>query len=78
MNLPRLPLSDAPDGEGADMQIEFRDRGLGVTSAVVFMDGLMVDEVRGHTFREAYDNVRSQYPQATWDGADSEPEDEDA
>jgi hypothetical protein len=77
MGLPRLPLPDAPEGEGAGMHIEFRHHAMGVTSAALFADnGLLVDEVRGHSFREAYDNVRDQYPQATWDGAEAE-EDED-
>ena len=67
--LPRLPLDGEPDGH----EIEFRHTGMGTVSAVVFNDeGLKVDEVRGHSFREAYDKVRATYPQAMWDGLDDE------
>ncbi len=73
MTLPNLPLDGSPD----EHEIEFRYAGLGTVVAVVFNDyGLKVDEVRGHTFREAYDKVREVYPQATWDGLDVLDEEE--
>ena len=68
MTLPNLPLEGSPD----EHEIEFRALGFGRVAALVFKDGLKVDEVRGSSFREAYDNVRDEYPQARWDGLDSE------
>lgn len=68
--LPPLPLPDArPDSESEGHVIEFRFHPLGAVTALVFdEDGMKVDEVRGHSLREAYDEVREAYPQARWDG----------
>jgi hypothetical protein len=66
---PSLPLEGEPDGHW----IDFRHTGMGGFSAVVFdEDGMQVDVVRGHTFREAYDAVREEYPQAEWDESEEE------
>ena len=63
-----MPLEGEPD----EHTIEFRHVSMGSATAVVFVDGMKVDEVRGQSFREAYDRVREAYPQAEWDGLDDE------
>jgi hypothetical protein len=72
-----LPSAD-PDGEGAGLEIVFRYGVLGTVTAVLFdEDGMMHDQVRAHSMQEAYDAVRAAYPQAMWDGPDSEEDTED-
>ena len=73
MNLPNLPLEGPADGN----EIEFRWAGMHGVSAIVFdPDGFRIDEFRRHTFQEAYDAVRHEYPHATWDGLDTPDEEE--
>lgn len=69
LNLPRLPLAGAGDGK----EITFNPDSTG-WRARVFEDGMLIDEFRRHTFREVYDAVRDEYPQAAWDGLDGEEE----
>ena len=74
MTLPNLPL----EGERDEHEIEFRSVGVyGCYTAIIYVDGMKVDEVRGHSFREAYDKVRIIYPNAHWDGLDSDEEGDD-
>lgn len=75
MMLPRLPLQGEPDGH----VIEFRSTGMGTMSAMVFNDeGLLVDAVRGHTLRDAYDRAREVYPQASWEPSWPDNDEEEA
>ena len=69
MNIEPLPLEDSPlDGEGNFCEIEFYQMSHGRVKAVVRNDDLMIiDEIVSHSFIEAYDNVRSEYPRAHWD-----------
>ena len=68
-SLPRLPLEGEPDGR--TIHFGFTTYGM-VRARVVGEDGLIEDVMTGHSFREAYDKVRDEYPHATWSGEEEE------
>jgi hypothetical protein len=60
------------------LTIKFKPLSSGTVLAQVYTeDGDPVDLVLGNTFREAYDWVAREYPQAVWDSDDDNPEEED-
>ena len=64
-----LPLSNAePDEQSETFYIEFREGKYGSVGAYVFnSERFLVDIVREASFQDAYDAVRRQYTQASWD-----------
>ena len=64
----KLPLDDAPAGAGDGMTIQFVGLQQGVVVARVYDDTylMLVDEVRGYDFMDAYTKVIDEYPQAKW------------
>lgn len=68
MTLPALPLPDArPDPESEGLIVKFQFKGWGSAVALIFNeDDTRIDEIHASTFREAYDAVIENYPQARW------------
>lgn len=78
LGLPSLPLPNAEDGPGDGLVIKFKPLSSGTVLAQVYTeDGDPIDLVLGNTFREAYDWVAREYPQAAWDSDDDPPEEEE-
>jgi len=67
INLPSLPLEGEPDGN----TIFFREVASGRVRAYVYDDyQMLIDVVTGVDFEDAYNNVRVEYPQASWENPD--------
>ncbi len=62
MSYPALPLDHEADGT----RVAFFTNSMATFAQVWDEDGVWIDSIREHTFREAYDRVRSEYPGASW------------
>jgi hypothetical protein len=73
MNIEPLPLLDAPTGDGEDCRIEFQPLSHSRVKALVFNeDNMIIDVFVAHDFMEAYDAVRTEFPQACWNPFEEE------
>ena len=66
-HIPSLPLDGLdPDHLSEDLTISFIPRQYRIVAKVYDENGFMVDELIGEDFMDAYNRVRTEYPQASW------------